>query len=111
RDVPGLAQICHAHDEVVVPPRKQSDRAQPAPAGAPDEQGNQPPSIAEALRRARLRLGWTREDLAHHSGVSYGAIVQIEAGRRTDVRLRSLVALAEALDVSVDALIGRWPPL
>ncbi|MDQ1696317.1 MAG: hypothetical protein QOJ03_1670 [Frankiaceae bacterium] len=62
--------------------------------------------IGESLRTARARLGWTREALAYHSGVSWSAIAQIEAGRRKDVRLSSLSALAGALGVSVDYLIG-----
>jgi transcriptional regulator with XRE-family HTH domain len=62
--------------------------------------------IGESLRAARARLGWSREALAYHSGVSWSAIAQIESGRRRDVRLSSLSALAEALEVSVDHLIG-----
>jgi transcriptional regulator with XRE-family HTH domain len=58
------------------------------------------------LRAARARLGWSRETLAHHSAVSWSAIAQIESGRRKDVRSSSLAALAEALGVSVDYLIG-----
>jgi transcriptional regulator with XRE-family HTH domain len=64
------------------------------------------PRIAESLRAARIRLGWSREALAYHSGVSWSAIAQIESGRRKDVRLGTLTALAEALGVSVDYLIG-----
>jgi transcriptional regulator with XRE-family HTH domain len=44
--------------------------------------------------------------LAHHSGLSWAAIAQIESGRRQEVRLGSLSALAEALGVTVDYLIG-----
>lgn len=66
--------------------------------------GPQAIRIAAALRKARLRLGWTRETLAHHSGLSWAAITQIETGRRTDVRLSTLVALADALHVSLDYL-------
>jgi transcriptional regulator with XRE-family HTH domain len=62
--------------------------------------------IGAALRSARSRLGWSREALAYRSGVSWSAIAQIESGRRKDVRLTSLVALAQALGVSVDYLIG-----
>jgi transcriptional regulator with XRE-family HTH domain len=62
--------------------------------------------IADSLKAARERLGWSREALAYHSGVSWSAIAQIESGRRKDVRLSSLSALAEALGVSVDYLIG-----
>ncbi len=63
--------------------------------------------IGDSLKAARTRLGWTRETLAHHSGISWSAISQIESGRRRDVRLGTLSALAEALGVSVDYLIGN----
>src|SRR6187401_373714 len=63
--------------------------------------------IGASLTAARVRLGWSRETLAHHSGISWSAIAQIESGRRKDVRLTSLAALAEALGVSVDYLIGN----
>ena len=65
-----------------------------------------PSRIGDSLRAARMRLGWSREALAFHSGVSWSAIAQIESGRRKDVRLSSLAALADALGVSVDYLIG-----
>jgi transcriptional regulator with XRE-family HTH domain len=62
--------------------------------------------IGSTLKAARTRLGWSREALAFHSGVSWSAIAQIESGRRKDVHLSSLSALANALGVSVDYLIG-----
>ena len=62
--------------------------------------------LGNSLRTGRARLGWSREALAYHSGVSWSAIAQIESGRRSDVRLSSLSALAGALGVSVDYLIG-----
>jgi transcriptional regulator with XRE-family HTH domain len=54
-----------------------------------------------------LRAGWSREALAHHAGLSWAAIAQIESGRRKEVRLGTLVALAGALGVSVDYLAGN----
>src|SRR5579862_7193628 len=63
--------------------------------------------IGQAVRAARERRGWSRENLAHHSGLSWGAIVQIESGRRSSLRPTTLDALASALDVSVDYLLGR----
>ena len=65
--------------------------------------------VGASLRAARERLGWSREALAFHSGVSWSAIAQIETGRRADVRLSTLAAFAEALDVSVEYLIGAAP--
>jgi transcriptional regulator with XRE-family HTH domain len=62
--------------------------------------------IGETLKAARARGGWSREALAYHSGLSWSAIAQIESGRRRDVRLSSLSALAATLGVSVDYLIG-----
>jgi transcriptional regulator with XRE-family HTH domain len=62
--------------------------------------------IGETLRAGRGRRGWSREALAYHSGVTVSAIAQIESGRRREVRLSSLAALAGALGVSVDYLIG-----
>lgn len=65
--------------------------------------------LVAAVCAARKRRGWTREDLAHYSGVSWSAITQIEARRRTDVRISTLVAIADALDMSIDYLMGRQP--
>ena len=65
--------------------------------------------IGETLRAARVRLGWSREALAYHAGMSWAAIAQIESGRRQNVQLSSLTALATALSVSVDYLIGAGP--
>lgn len=63
-------------------------------------------AIGTSLKAARERLGWSRETLAHESGVSWSAIAQIESGRRADVRLSSLSALARALGVTIDYLSG-----
>ncbi|MDT4938864.1 MAG: hypothetical protein QOG80_2535 [Pseudonocardiales bacterium] len=60
--------------------------------------------LAARLRVARLRLGWSRETLAHRSGLSWSAIAQIESGRRAEVRLGTLTALARALAVTLDYL-------
>jgi transcriptional regulator with XRE-family HTH domain len=62
--------------------------------------------VGATLRAARERAGWSREALAYHSGLSWAAIAQIESGRRQEVRLSSLLALADALGVSVDYLAG-----
>jgi transcriptional regulator with XRE-family HTH domain len=67
--------------------------------------------IGESLKTARARLGWSREALAFHSGVSWSAIAQIESGRRKDIRLSSLSALSNALGVSIDYLAGSTAAL
>jgi transcriptional regulator with XRE-family HTH domain len=62
--------------------------------------------ISRRLRSTRDRVGWTREALAYHSGVSWSAIAQIESGRRPSPRPETLWALAQALGVTVDYLLG-----
>ena len=64
------------------------------------------PRLALSLQSARERLGWSRETLAHRSGLSWAAIAQIESGRRREVRASTLLALSRALGVSVDYLLG-----
>lgn len=66
-------------------------------------------AIAPSLRRAREQRGWSRETLAHLSGVSWAAIAQLETGRRKDIRLSSLSALAAALEISLDQLATGRP--
>jgi transcriptional regulator with XRE-family HTH domain len=61
--------------------------------------------IGPRVRAARERLGWTREALAFHAGVSWSAIAQVESGRRTNLRPSTLSALSRALGVSIDYLV------
>jgi transcriptional regulator with XRE-family HTH domain len=61
--------------------------------------------IGLRLRAARQRVGWSREALAFHSGISWSAIAQVESGRRKNVRPRTLSALAGALGVTIDYLV------
>jgi transcriptional regulator with XRE-family HTH domain len=62
--------------------------------------------IGSRVRAARERLGWTREALAFHSGLSWSAIAQVESGRRTNVRPSTLMALSRPLGVTIDYLVG-----
>jgi transcriptional regulator with XRE-family HTH domain len=66
--------------------------------------------LGHHLRATRERRGWARETLAYHAGVSCAAIAQIEAGRRPNPRLSTVIALAEALGVTVEQLTNRANP-
>lgn len=55
-----------------------------------------------ALRAAR---GWTRERVAAEAGVSLATIWRMEHGHYP--RVQHLIAIADALGVSTDALLGR----
>jgi len=67
-----------------------------------------PPEVAEAVgvnvRRLRTARGWSLEGLAGRSGVSKGMLVQLEQAR-TNPSLGTLCRVAEALSVSLAALV------
>jgi transcriptional regulator with XRE-family HTH domain len=68
--------------------------------------------IGSRVRAARERLGWTREALAFHAGLSWSEIAQVESGRRTNVRPGTLAALSRPLGVSIDYLVhGSQSPM
>ena len=70
------------------------------------------PEVSELGNRvaaARKRLGWSREALAFHSGISWSGIAQVESGRRRNLRPDTLSGLARALGVTIDYLVGGGP--
>ena len=66
------------------------------------------------LRELREQANLTQEGLAHRAGVSSAAIFRIEQGRPSDPKLSTLVALAQALGMTVgklaDELIREGTP-
>jgi transcriptional regulator with XRE-family HTH domain len=64
------------------------------------------PNLGGRLTAARRRAGMSREQLAVESGLSWSAITQIETGRRPNPRAGTLGALAAALEVTVEYLLG-----
>lgn len=62
--------------------------------------------IGNRVRAARQRLGWNRETLAFHSGISWSGIAQVESGRRTNLRPTTLQSLARALGLTIDYLVA-----
>jgi transcriptional regulator with XRE-family HTH domain len=64
-------------------------------------------SVGPRVVAARRRAGLSREELAFRSGLSWPAIAQIESGRRASPRAETLSALAGALGVTTDFLLGR----
>ncbi len=63
-------------------------------------------SAVQRLVMLRQQAGMSQTELAHMSGVTGSAICMIEAGKR-EPKLSTAIAIADALHVSVYALIGR----
>ncbi len=56
------------------------------------------------VRRARLRLGISQEELAHRSGLHRTYVGGVERGER-NISLLNIVKLARALDVAPSRLL------
>lgn len=76
------------------------------PAGRPAK--GKRPSFGERLATARQRAGLTQQQLAEKVGASQRLITHWER-RRAALRPEQLAALADALSVSADSLLGRAP--
>ena len=64
-------------------------------------------SFGENLKRIRKTKGLTQAQLAEKSGVSYGAIVNYENGRRKEIQSATIAKLANALNVLPSDLDNR----
>ena len=87
-------------------PFQRDDAAQP-PAG--------PTIHARRMQERRRQLCWTKSDLARAANLPTSLVSQIESGKIRNPRLDTLLALARALEVSLDqlcrsALSAEIPP-
>jgi XRE family aerobic/anaerobic benzoate catabolism transcriptional regulator len=62
-------------------------------------------TVGAAVRRQRERLGWSRRELAGHSGVSERFLAQLEGGDG-NISLRRFAEVARALGTSPSVLLG-----
>ena len=63
--------------------------------------------LAERLRTMREEHGLSQTTLAARAGLNLGNVNELEQQRKTSVRADTIVALADALNVSADYLLGR----
>lgn len=66
-------------------------------------------TLPENLKRIREMRGLTQAELGRRAEMGAASVSHFETGQRVP-SLESLVRLADALDVSVDALLGRVAP-
>lgn len=66
-------------------------------------------AVARNLKVERVKHGWSQEELAEAAGMNVGNVARYEAGINTP-GLDTALKLAQALGVSIDALVGWRPP-
>ena len=57
------------------------------------------------IRQLREAKGLTQESFAERAGLTYKHYQQVEAGRKSDVRLSTLIKMAEGLGLKLSELV------
>ena len=63
--------------------------------------------IAGNIKKFRIELKLTQEALARKADLSYNTIIKLESGASPTPRIDTLVKVADALEISLDKLVGR----
>jgi transcriptional regulator with XRE-family HTH domain len=63
--------------------------------------------LGARIRQARDERGWSQNELASRAAIKQPTLQRIEAGLRLDPSIRTIAAIASALDLSVDTLLAH----
>ena len=66
-------------------------------------------AIAQNTKLMRERMGWSLQQLASEAGLAKSYVWDIETGSNTNPSILTLVALSEALGVTITYLVGLEP--
>ncbi len=66
--------------------------------------------LRKRLKALRLKTGLTQEEFAVNAGFSYKYYQAIEAGRRRNLRLKTIETLARAHGIGIDRLFSLTTP-
>ncbi len=59
------------------------------------------------LKELRKQKGWSQERLARESDISYNTLIKLEQKNIKNPKIETVIKLADALNVSLDKLVGR----
>ncbi len=63
--------------------------------------------LAKRVKELRNQKGWSQQKLAEKAGLAFNTITKIEQGLAEHPNLKTLIKLADVLDVGLDELVGR----
>ena len=81
---------------------KNSPPPQPAATGKARREGDK-----KNIKKLRNKHKLSQEKLAQKAGITYTTLAKIESGVNDNPTMKTLVKLANALNVSIDKLIGK----
>ena len=62
--------------------------------------------LANTLKKHRLDMDLSRDELAKRAKVNYNTIIKLESGANKNPTVNTLIGLANVFDVSVEDLLG-----
>jgi transcriptional regulator with XRE-family HTH domain len=65
------------------------------------------PSLGRAIKHARTERGLSQAELARALGIQQNVLARLEDGGRADPRLSTIVAVTQALGISIDELVAE----
>ncbi len=63
--------------------------------------------LAQNIKKLRLKKGLSQEKLARLADISNATLVKIESGVAKEPTITTVTKIADALEISIDELIGR----
>ena len=63
--------------------------------------------LAENVKKYRIDRGLSQDQMARKADMPYSTYLKIESGITTNPSLQTLINIAEALEISLDELVGR----
>jgi len=64
-------------------------------------------NTSKQYKRIRLKRGYTNYFVTKQTGIRVSTLYMFESGQHSDMRVSTLIKLADVLDVSLDELVGR----
>lgn len=63
--------------------------------------------LATTIKALRKKHKISQEQLAQKAGITYSTLIKIESGANDNPTIKTMKKIADALDVSLDELVGR----
>ena len=63
--------------------------------------------ISKNVKKYRIKIGLSQDQLARKANIPYSTYLKIESGYTPNPSIQTIINIIEALNISVDELIGR----
>lgn len=63
--------------------------------------------LAQNIKKLRKKHKLSQEELAKKAGITYSTLIKVESGANDNPRIKTLMKIAKALEVSIDKLVGK----